>query len=189
MKKLSEFVKTVTSQSAYTLLELLVVLSITAIMMSLVAYGVVKFRQVIIASNTTKELTLQLRKARRYAINNVVTSSGISTSGYYIYINNNEYYWGECTEISCTHSSDSIKSNEYSGTNVSLCKDSGGTTYSRVKFDHVTGKFLVYKDDTDFNNDNPTDISSCEIEVEIPGVVNTKRKIEVSITNRTIKME
>lgn len=168
----------------YSLLELLVVLSIVGLMITIVIYGMVKFRQTMIISNATKEIALQLRKARRYAINNVVTKDGYSASGYYIEFRNDDYRWGECnTHSSC--SSESIMSSQYKGISVTGCK-SGTEEYTVVKFDHVTGEF-------NFMN-NPGEVplagipDSCIIEVSFEGLVDTTRQIEVDRESRTVKI-
>jgi prepilin-type N-terminal cleavage/methylation domain-containing protein len=169
------------SQAAFTLLELLVVLAIIASAMGLAIYGVLKFRQVILVSNTTKELVLEMRKARRYAIDNVITSTGAPTEGYYIFIDGDGvYYWGECTEDGCSHAK-RVKSQQYSGIKVSSCGD-----YSIVKFNCVTGEFVITNNETETTS---TPNTTCIIEVGAGGgLVNTKREIEVSGESRTIKI-
>ncbi len=175
----SKFFKT----KGYSLLELLVVLSIVGLMITIVIYGMVKFRQVMIISNATKEIALQLRKARRYAINNVVTKDGYSTSGYYIEFGNDDYRWGECdTYGHC--SSESVMSSQYRGISVTGCK-SGTEEYAVVMFDHVTGEFNFMINP---NISDPSMPNTCTIEVSFEGVVDTIREIEVDRESRTVKI-
>jgi prepilin-type N-terminal cleavage/methylation domain-containing protein len=173
-------------EKAYTLLELLVVLSIIGLMMSIAVYGVINFRQTIIVSNTTKELMLQLRKARRYAINNVVTESGYTPRAYYIEItndSNNYIKWGECNDSQGCFS-ENVKSAQSSGVTVSSCNNSSNR-YSIIKFNHVTGDFIF----TNANQSvNGTD-SNCTITVNTGGAVSKRREIIVSRTERTIKIK
>lgn len=172
------------SQSAFTLLELIVVLVIVGIMLAIAIYGVIKFRQVIVVSNATKELVLQLRKARRYSINNVVTSNGDPTQGYYVYIDSNDYSWGECSAAGCSHAH-SVKSAQYSGIDVTLCDN----IYKVLKFNHVTGEFVITE--TDVTEVDPgVSPASCTITVSIPGaVVRTQRTVVVSSEERTVRIE
>ncbi len=170
--------------AAYTLLELLIVLSITGLMMSIVVYGVIRFRQTIAVSNATKELVLHIRKARRYAINNVVTSEGYSPTAYYINVSGNDYKWGECSNTGGCSAPKSVKSTQYNGVEVSECK-SGSNSFSILKFNHVTGEFIISNDK---NQIDPTTDITCIIELKIYGLVNTTREIEVSSSNRTIKI-
>lgn len=171
-------------RKGYSLLELLVVLSIVGLMISIVIYGMVKFRQTMIISNATKEIALQLRKARRYAINNVVTEDGYSPSGYYIELGNNDYKWGEC-DIQPSCKSKSAMSSQYKGISVTGCIY-GVEEYTVIKFDHVTGEFNFMT--------NPSEVpplgmpDSCIIEIRIEGLVNTKREVEVDRESRTVKI-
>jgi len=126
---------------------------------------------------------LQLRKARRYAINNVVTEEGYSPSAYYIEFGNDDYKWGECgSGTSC--SSKSVMSSEYRGVSVTGCK--GANEFNYVKFNHVTGEFIFTND---INSTPPGGTSgSCIIEIMIEGLVSTTRKVEVDSQSRTIKI-
>lgn len=183
MKNLPKYLKEISSKSAYTLLELLVVLSITGVMMSIVVYGAIKFRQTMTISSTAKEIVLYIRKARRYSINNVLTSDRYSTTGYYVEILNNDYSWGECRSLGCSVTN-SVKSAQFDGVDVSGC-ESGSDLYTTLKFNHVTGEFVITndKDQTD-----PTPEVTCIIRITIPGAVSTTREIEISGSNRTIKI-
>lgn len=186
MRELPESRYLMASQSAFTLLEMLVVLVITGVMLSIAAYGVLKFRTVMIVSNTAKEIVLQLRQARRYSINNVVTSTGQTPEGYYIYFDGSEmYYWGECRSGVCSHTRE-IKSAQYTGVRVTHCTVAGGPSYSVIKFNAVTGEFVI----TNNAGDNmPTPGTTCIIEVGGGGgLITTTRRIEVSGASRTIKM-
>ncbi|MBN2015741.1 hypothetical protein JW766_02820 [Candidatus Dojkabacteria bacterium] len=193
MSKLGKkFLKIYSRQSAYTILELLIVLSVVGTMMGIVVYGVVKFRQTVIVSNTAKEIVIQMRKARRYSINNVVTSDGLNPRGYYFYIDNNtNYYFGECDSGGCTHE-EKVKSVELTGVNVSACKVAGGNSYPVIKFNQVTGEFIFVASSASsdiMGATSPSYNETCIIEVEIGGTISSLREIEVSGQNRTIRIK
>ena len=181
MRKLPSLERLYASRKGFTLLEIVVVLTIVGLMLAIAVYSIAKFRQVIIVSNTAKDLVLELRKARRYAIDNVVTSRGRTTRGYYIFINNQgDYYWGEC-DFECSHPT-LAKSSQYRGIDVTPCGP-----YPVVKFSHVTGEFIL--------TDSPDDTEStpdvtCIIEVSLTsgGFITTTRRIEVSGESRTVKI-
>jgi prepilin-type N-terminal cleavage/methylation domain-containing protein len=177
------------SQKGYTLLEIIVVLAIIGASFSLVVYGVIRFRQVILTSNTAKEVALQLRKARRFAINNAVTSDGYPTGGYYIFIDESSgtYEWGECGDSGCRSSTKVVKSEKYNGVDVSTCQGSSGD-FSVIKFENVTGEFSFYEDKAELLNNNSTEGVTCTIQVKIPGVLNSVREVEVSGGSRTIRI-
>ena len=172
------------NKAGYSLLELLVVLSITSVTMGIVLYGMIKFRRVMIVSSATKELSLQLRKARRYAINNVVTEEGASTSGYYIEVGDDDFKWGEC-DANSVCSSSSVVSSENKGVSVSGCK-AGGKEYSIIKFSHVTGEFNISDDPANIQQAGMPD--KCIIEIKIEGFANSKKEVEVDRESRTIKI-
>lgn len=169
------------NQKGFTLLELLIVLIVTGIMMSVVAYAVLKFRQVIIVGNTAKELSLYLSQARRDAINTVVTPEGHPTTGYYMRISDNNYWFCSCDQaLSCTCGTNPVKSKEYTSVEVINCG------YSYIKFNYVTGEFVI--------TNNPSDTSggpaSCEITVRIvSALMTTERKVLVDKESRTIKLK
>jgi len=174
------------NKKGFTLLELLIILMITGIMMVIVVGGVMRFRQVIIVSNTAKEIKLKLQEARRNAINSVVTSDGNPTSGYFIKLGSNDYIWGECSQNDGCDEKDSVKSKEYSGVEVSGCKV-GGTNYNYVKFANVTGDFIINNNQNSFENSVST---ICTIEVKITEAgMTTTREIEVSASGRTIRIK
>lgn len=176
------------NERAFTLLEILVVLMILGLMMGIATTGIVKFRQVIVSTSTAKELLLELRRARRHAINNVVTSDGYTPSGYYIAIEGNDYVWGECREGGGCSEVGSVKSPEFEGVEVSVCQGSSDD-YEAVKFDSVTGTFYLFQSSSGINdNSTATTTDTCEITVSIKGVVSTEREIEVSAGNRTMKL-
>jgi prepilin-type N-terminal cleavage/methylation domain-containing protein len=185
MRKLPKL--NITFQNAYTLLEILIVLTIVGTTMSIVAYGVMKFRQTLLISNTAKEIILQLRKARRYAINNAATSDGRPSSGYYIYFANNDYIWGECYEdgvnIFCNDVG-SVKSKEYSGIDVYVDASCGSTNV--FKFNSVTGEFVFTDSSNKILRDSTT--NSCKVIVSLGNVLKSRREIEISGESRTIKM-
>lgn len=174
----------------YTLIELLIVLAIFGTMLALASYGVIKFRQVLIISNASKEVMINLRKARRYAINNVVTSEGYTPQGYYLDINNDDLLWGECIEtstgVTCSDPY-SVKSAEFSGVSISGCKN-GGNEYNVIKFNHVTGEFVITADDK-LAVDPSVSPDSCQIEISISGTLTTQRTVTVSSEERTIKID
>jgi prepilin-type N-terminal cleavage/methylation domain-containing protein len=177
--------KTIKKESAFTLLEVLVVLVITSAMMGFASYGVIKFRQTIIVSGAAKEIVLKLRQARRYSINNVATSSGYSTEGYYIELGSNDYKWGECyrdiSGLQC--SSSSVKSSEYTGVVVSKCKEDNMMKF--IKFNKVTGEFTISNDIY-----SPASmLDTCTIEVSLEGLVGSTREIVINREERTIKMQ
>lgn len=172
------------SESAFTLLEVLIVLVIVGASLSLAVYGILKFRQVITVSNTTKEIVLELRKARRYAIDNVVTSDKLPTRGYYIRFDNDDnYYWGECSDVSC---SDTLaKSAHYRGVKVSSCG-----AYSVIKFNYVTGEFVFVSGGDDIQTSTDPSLENCIIEVYIEqSFISTRKTIEVSGVDRTVKIQ
>jgi len=181
-------------QKGYTLLELLVVLSIFGVMFMVVAGGVVQFRQTIIVSNTSKELLLNLRKARRDALGNVITSEGYTPQGYYISLDTSgsedTYYLGECIEASCNTLTDKpLMSPEFTGVEISPCHE-GANDYKYIKFNHVNGEFIF----SSTNNVNTlrtesTTIDTCTIDIWIAGTLSTTRTIEVNGLERTIKMK
>lgn len=176
------------NQEGFTLLELIIILLIIGVMMSIVVTGVMKFRQVIIISNTSKEVVLYLNKARRNSINNVVSKVDGTvgpTSGYFFRIDEEtgEYYLGACN-MKGQCSSEKVKSQEYGVVNVSEC---GGN--SVVGFKYVTGE-LIFQDvtngDPNFNSASATGI--CEITISIDsGFINTERKVVVDAEGRNIR--
>lgn len=175
-------------------MELLVVLGIFSIMFAVVAGGVAQFRQTIIVSNASKELLLNLRKARRDALGNVVTSEGYSPEGYYIALDttgdDNTYYWGECTETSCSTSTTPLQSAEFAGIIIEPCSG-GGKNYNYIKFNHVNGEF-VFADVSDVNDliGASSSTTACEIDLYVKGALSTsKRTIEINGLERTIKMK
>ncbi|MFH1543528.1 MAG: prepilin-type N-terminal cleavage/methylation domain-containing protein [Patescibacteria group bacterium] len=168
----------------FTLIELLVVMAIVAFMTVLILNAVTKFKQVILVTNTAKEIVVYLREARRDAINNVVTSTNETPLGYYIYFDGTEkYYWGECA-VSICHAPNLIKSGQYGNVDVSPCTRLG-VTYFVVKFNHVTGEMVL-------TNDPYTSTPSsdyCDIEVSIStSLISSTKKIRVHAGERTIKM-
>lgn len=189
---------------AFSLLEILVVLTITGTMMSIVSYGVIKFRQVITASNAAKEYVLYLRKARRYAINNVVTSDGYAPQGYIIRQTSGDtgFEWGEVGKSGASlflAGPTSVRSDQYQGVTFKECI-SGSTKYRSIKFMAVTGEFVFVKSgagEAALINAGPgyssPDVKmdvTCTIEVYIENsFIQTKRVIEVNGTARTIKIK
>jgi prepilin-type N-terminal cleavage/methylation domain-containing protein len=175
------------STRGYTLIEILIVLAITGMMMTIVVYSIIKFRQSIIVSNTAKELTLQLRQARRAAIDNVITSTGYSPSGYYIYIDSNgEYWWGECGQGSGCHTVKSVQSAEYRN---AVTIDSASCSSKDVfKFLNVTGDFIITS--SGHEGDTTSSVTSCTLTVKSgSGAVSTQRNIIINADERTIKIE
>lgn len=170
------------SQSAFSLLEILVVLAIIGAMLALAIVGVTKLKQVMVVSNTAKEIVLQLRNARRHSITNVVTKGGYSPEGYYIYFEGDDYYWGECGS-GCAHSS-LMKSEQYKGVKVTQCDNS----FSVIKFKQVTGEFIVTNDVND-TNATPEIICIIEVSSGSGGFISTKKQVEVNGSERTIKIK
>ncbi len=172
--------KRIGNRSGFTILELLIVLGIIGTLLSLIVYGVARFRQNIVVSNAAKEVLLQIRKARRYAINNTITSRGTTPSGYYVFLNGDtEFFWGECDTSGCVDSSDSIKSEEFGDVGISTCDN----TYGVIKFNAVTGEFFITNDRTA----ESTDADSCKITVSVPGGIS--REIIIDSNERLIKIE
>ena len=174
---------------AYTLLELLVVLVIVGTLLGLGVFAISRFRQVILVSNTAKEIQLNLSQARRYAINNVLTSDGKSPEGYYLEILNNDYSLGSCevnsagSTVCSASNKKSVKSDQYNGVEVSIPECPG---VSIIKFTAVTGEFV-------FSNNPTISVGStgvCQIEVKLSGIGGTiKRFVEVDTSSRTIKIK
>jgi prepilin-type N-terminal cleavage/methylation domain-containing protein len=169
----------------YTLIEILFVLFIIGVTLTLGAFAVIKFKQVIEVSNAAKELVLKLQEARRFALDSVITTTKETAGAYYIEIGtDNEYYWGECSEgmYCAVNPSTSIKSAQYK--EIIITSDCAGSTVSQVIFLAGTGEF-VFKD----SSGNDIVANECIIEFIIPGGINTRRKINVNSMERTIKIE
>jgi prepilin-type N-terminal cleavage/methylation domain-containing protein len=195
--------KTPRQQEAFSLLEILVVLSIVSTMLTIMTYGVIKFRQVIITNNATKEYVLNIRKARRYAINNVVTSDGYQPQSYVIQRNSGAYVeWISIGKNGTTLQASTpsrITSVQYSDVFISDCVSDTGEVFTRIKFMAVTGEFVFLQQysSADLLNAAPGYTSpnvkfdrKCSIKVYIAtNWMTTIREIEVDGKARTIKIK
>ena len=166
----------------FTLLELLIVLSIISVVFSLGTIGIMKVRQVILVTNTAKELRNNLKKARRYALDSVVTSNETTSTAYYVEIDstNDMYYWGECDSVKCTRK-DRLKSTQYEGVEVSGCA-SGGSGYQFIKFVAVTGEFVV----SDSTSGASLVSDECIVTIKGDGtMIRTSMDVHINVAERT----
>lgn len=171
------------SEKGFTLVELMIALSIFAVTFTLASYGVIRFKQSLEVTNAAKEMITNLRKARRFALDGVVTEDGTASS-YYIEINpaDNNYNWFECSESGNCSDKGEMKSPYYTQVEVSKCKD-GSSEYEIIEFEAVTGRFVV-KD----SSNNVLTNDYCDIELKTTSsMVSTTRKVRVNVTERTIK--
>ncbi len=172
------------NQKGFTLVELVISLSIFIVTFSLAVYGVVSFKQSIEVTNAAKEMMLNIRKARRFALDGVVTQEGTASS-YYIYIDSEEdnYSWGECKENGGCALKNTLKSNQYRKVSISNCIDSSGSSYNKIEFLAITGKFVI--SGPGGNKEN----GFCDIELKnSTGFISTTRKVRVDLSGRTIRL-
>lgn len=172
-------------------------MTIISTILGITAYGVVEFRRNIEVNNATKELMLQLRKARRYAINNVVTSQETQPVGYYIELvrSSGDYQFGEIYNFGGSYNyaiDQSVKSAQYAGIEVSncictqsYCRVNYPRGFSVIRFNAVTGAFVFSTSAWNARNASTPTRYDCEITVKSG---SAERKILVSGSERTISV-
>jgi len=177
------------SESGFTLVELLVVLSIISVLFAITVYSILKFKQIITVNNVSKELVLYLRDARRNAIDNVVTTNRTSPVGYYIHFTDTAEFpkgdmrWGECDSSGCSDVK-SLKAAMYKG--VTIDPTCAG---EYIYFKSVTGEIVITNDLGNIGTPQEPDIPTCSIDVNQEGAVETLKVVEVNTAERTIKIK
>ncbi|MCA9386656.1 type II secretion system protein [Candidatus Dojkabacteria bacterium] len=181
-------------KSAFTLIEMLIAMSIMVIILSFGTIGVVRFRDYIEVQNGYSDVATYVRTIQNKARNSIAytTIAGVPVApDYYgIYIEDNNFSLYACTDsggsqLDCVEQEGNIKSNSFSNVEIEL---SSGCPGNLIAFKNSSLEIIAVIGDQvlgQLNNANIISTGTCDILVSHVNGGST-RSITINLTQNSI---